>query len=142
MSYVSESKREYIRQRAGNSCEYCLSQQKYVFGKFQIDHITPIAEGGADDDENLCLACEMCNQFKWAKIEGIDPQSGILAPLFNPRVDNWNDHFIWTAEGYEIIGLTNKGRATVDVLRMNNQIAVTVRKHWCTVGWHPPESKS
>ena len=39
----------------------------------------------------------------------------------------------------EIVGLTEVGRATVSALKMNNHLAVTVRKNWCMVGWHPPE---
>lgn len=140
MSYVSEATRELVRQRAIHSCEYCLSQQKYVFGQFQIDHIIPIAKGGEDHERNLCLACEMCNQFKWTRTEGTDPQSGNNVGLFNPRQDIWEDHFIWAVDATEIIGLTETGRATVDVLRMNNKLAVTVRKNWCAVGWHPPKS--
>ena len=128
MSYLSEETRTRVRQRARNRCEYCLGLQDFVFAVFQIDHIWPVSLGGTDDESNLCLACEMCNQYKWARIEGIDP-----------RQDHWNDHFIWSEDGTEIVGLTEPGRATVAVLRMNNKIAVTVRKNWCNVGWHPPE---
>lgn len=139
MSYLSEETRGNVRQRAKNRCEYCLCLQDFVFAVFQIDHIWPVALGGSDDEDNLCLACEMCNQNKWARVDGIDPLSGNRVPLFNPRQDKWSDHFIWSEDGSEIAGLTETGRATVVVLRMNNNLAVTVRKNWCKVGWHPPE---
>ena len=139
MSYLSEATRARVRQRAKNRCEYCLCHQDFVFAMFQIDHIWPVSLGGMHEEENLCLACEMCNQYKWARVEGIDPLSGKQASLFNPRQDHWNDHFIWSEDGTEIVGLTETGRATIAVLRMNNKFAVTVRKNWCNVGWHPPE---
>jgi hypothetical protein len=30
------------------------------------------------------------------------------------------------------------GRATVEVLNMNNDLAVLVRRNWIQAGWHPP----
>ncbi len=138
MSYISAKVRKRVRQRARNRCEYCLSQQDLVNSPFQIDHFIPIAHGGSDDEDNLCLACEMCNQFKWARIDAVDPQTGHRTSLYNPRQDMWSDHFIWSADGTEIVGLTEIGRATVNALKMNNNLAVTVRKNWCNVGWHPP----
>lgn len=70
---VSEETREFVRRRAGNCCEYCLSHQDYVLGRLQVDHITPRAADGVDEVENLCLACELCNQYKWKKTIGLDP---------------------------------------------------------------------
>jgi HNH endonuclease len=35
-------------------------------------------------------------------------------------------------------GLTPVGRATVEALRINNEIAVEVRRNWVLAGWHPP----
>ncbi|WP_353771986.1 HNH endonuclease [Okeania sp. SIO2G5] len=46
----------------------------------RIQHILvaqfqPVSKGGFDSEENLCLACELCNQYKWTQTEGIDPQT-------------------------------------------------------------------
>ena len=139
MSYLSVKIRKRVRRRAGNRCEYYLSHQDYVNSPFQIDHFIPVSRGGSDNEDNLCLACEMCNQFKWARIDALDPQTGHRVPLFNPRREQWSDHFIWSGDGTEIVGLTEAGRATVSALQLNNSLAVTVRKNWCQVGWHPPE---
>jgi hypothetical protein len=110
-------------------------------GILQIDHVKPTAKGGSDAEDNLCLACELCNQYKWAKTEGLDPQTGETVALFNPRQQKWQEHFCWSEGGTEIIGLTACGRATVIALRLNNSIAVTVRRNWTRAGWHPPESE-
>ncbi len=137
MTKLSESTRQSVRQRAGNRCEYCHSPQSYVFGWLQIDHILPVAKGGSDDEGNLCLACEFCNQYKWTQTEGIDYQTGEQVPLFNPRQQLWEDHFSWSVDGVEIIGMTAIGRATVLALRLNNDLALIVRKNWIRAGWQP-----
>jgi len=58
--------------------------------------------------------------------------------LFNPRTQNWAEHFTWSIEGTQIEGLTPVGRATVVTLQLNNVIAVMVRREWRSAGWHPP----
>ncbi len=90
---VSDKARQRVRQRASNRCEYCLSHQDYVMGTLQVDHWLPVSRGGMDDEGNLCLACELCNQHKWAKTEAIDPMSGESCPIFNPRTQSWSKHF-------------------------------------------------
>jgi 5-methylcytosine-specific restriction endonuclease McrA len=86
MSPLSEIIRQRVRQRAQNRCEYCLSQQDYIMGRLlgrlQIDHIQPLAKGGVDTEDNLCLACELCNQYKWTQTESLDSESGKTVSLF------------------------------------------------------------
>jgi hypothetical protein len=137
---LSETLRRQVRQRAGNRCEYCMSHQDYVLGQLQVDQIVPVAKGGADAANNLCLACELCNQYKWTRTRGPDPQTAKQVALFNPRRQKWAQHFCWSEDGVEVIGLTPCGRATVAVLRLNNSLALTVRRHWVSAGWHPPEA--
>lgn len=139
MSNLSEPLRNVVRNRAKNRCEYCLSHQDYVMGRLQIDHIQPVAKGGLDTEDNLCLACELCNQYKWTQTEAEDLETGETVALFNPRQQSWNDNFAWSKEGTEIIGKTACGRATANALRLNNRLAVTVRRNWVRAGWHPPE---
>lgn len=139
MSLLSETLRKKVRQRAKNRCEYCLSHQDYMMGRLQIDHIQPLAKGGVNTEDNLCLACELCNQYKWTKTEGLDIESGQVVSLFNPRNQKWKEHFTWNPEAIEIIGITACGRATISALRLNNNLAVTVRKNWVQAGWHPPD---
>ncbi|MFQ5825003.1 MAG: hypothetical protein ACE5JB_13190 [bacterium] len=58
--------------------------------------------------------------------------------MFNPRTQDWKEHFRWSQKGTHIAGLTPIGRATVEALRLNNEIAVEVRRNWILAGWHPP----
>ena len=137
---LSQDLRQIVRERAGNRCEYCQSHQDYTMGQMQVDHIWPKVKGGSDEVDNLCLACELCNQYKWAKTTGPDPESGQETNLFNPREQQWGKHFVWSTDGILIYGLTACGRATVEALRLNNPLAVTVRRNWVIAGWHPPKS--
>jgi hypothetical protein len=139
MTTIPESVRQRVRQRAGDRCEYCLSPQTLVMGRLQIDHVLPLAKGGSDAEDNLCLACELCNQYKWTKTEAVDPQTSVIVPLFNPRYQAWHRHFVWSENGIEILGKSAAGRATVIALRLNNPLAKAVRRNWVKAGWHPPK---
>ena len=116
---LSETLRQQVRDRAGNRCEYCLSHQDYIMGRLQIDHIQPIVKGGTDDINNLCLACELCNQSKWEQTEGIDPETQSTVSLFHPRSQIWKEHFEWVENGTRILGLSPEGRATVGNVSIN-----------------------
>ena len=59
--------------------------------------------------------------------------------IFNPRTQIWNEHFQWREDGLHIDGLISCGRATVEALKLNNSIALTVRANWIKAGWHPPK---
>lgn len=128
-----------VRTRAQHRCEYCQSPQRYVFGKLEIEHIVPRAASGTDNEKNLCLACRMCNGFKGTQTRGLDPLTGKQVRLFDPRLRKWPQHFKWSEDGTQIIGRTACGRATVIALRLNNAIAVMVRREWVAAGWHPPK---
>ncbi len=52
--------REYLLLKWGHACAYC--QKKDV--PLQIEHIIPKAKGGSNRVNNLCVACEPCNQKK------------------------------------------------------------------------------
>lgn len=138
--YVSAEVEQKIRQAAKNRCGYCLSPQHLVMARLEIEHIIPLAKGGSSEEDNLWLACPLCNRYKGDKIEAVDPQTGQAAPLFNPRTQNWFNHFRWAEDGLRIIGLTAIGRATVSALHLDDDPdALIVRSYWVMAGWHPPQ---
>ena len=139
-SRIPAEVRERVRHAAADRCGYCLSRQEYVLGRLHVEHIIPVARGGSDDEDNLWLACSLCNNYKGTQTEEVDPLTGATVTLFNPRLDSWADHFRWTEEGALIEGTTPCGRATVLALQLNNVLAVTVRRGWIRAGWHPPEA--
>lgn len=137
MARISDNLRQQVIERARERCEYCQTQQIIVVA-MEIDHIIPESAGGETNLDNLCLACVGCNGFKLDFQIGIDPDTEKEAPLFNPRTQNWHEHFKWNGDGLNIIGLTATGRATVVRLRMNRDAVVNSRRRWVEAGWHPP----
>jgi hypothetical protein len=93
---------------------------------FQIEHIRAKQHGGRFRENNLALACPRCNAYKGPNLTAIDPQSDELAVIFNPRIDQWADHFALV--GIEIVGLTPTGRATAALLHMNDVERLEMRE--------------
>jgi hypothetical protein len=95
-----------VREAAHHRCGYCLSPQRLVMARLEVEHIIPLAKGGTDDEANLWLACPICNGHKSDKTEAVDAETGVTVPLFNPRTQRWTDHFVWSGDGIRIIGTT------------------------------------
>ncbi len=136
---IPEKTKANIRRLAKNRCGYCLSHQDYVWDILEIDHIIPLVKGGKDDEQNLWLICSTCNNSKYNKTEAFDLITRQNIPLFNPRLQNWHEHFKWSNDAAEIIGKTPIGRATVTALNLNRERFIKVRKNWFSAGWHPPK---
>jgi hypothetical protein len=100
-----------------------------------VDHIDP---HGGDNVYNLCLACWNCNTSKHQATAALDPETQEMVRLFNPRHDEWPEHFEWIDGGIWLRGLTAIGRATIDRLKMNRAVVVIARKRWIEGGYHPP----
>jgi hypothetical protein len=139
--YISAAIKARIREAAKNRCGYCQSQQKYVLGILEIEHMISTAAGGSDEEENLWLSCRLCNSYKGIQTKALDPISDQTVPLFHPRTQTWSEHFAWSEDGVYVMGLTPCGRATVLAIQLNNDYAVTVRQSWVSVGWHPPREE-
>ena len=102
--------------------------------------VVPLAAGGPCDEENLWLACPLCNGYKGIQTHAHAPETGETVALFNPRRQVWSEHFCWSGDGVEILGLTSCGRATVVALKLNNESIIRARRRWVLAGWHPPAS--
>ena len=140
---VSTETHRFVRQRAQSLCEYCHSPEYLSPDRFTLDHILPQSLGGSDDESNLALCCHRCNERHYNFIIGIDPETNEIVSLFNPRQQQWHEHFIWTADGLKILGITTTGRATCQRLDFNDRnrddgAILTARWFWVQGGWHPP----
>jgi hypothetical protein len=123
---MNESTREFVRQRAGDRCEYChIHQRELPFASFHVEHVIARQHGGGDEAENLALACHQCNRHKGTNLSGIDPVAQDVVRLFDPRQLRWDEHF--AIRDFAVIGLTATGRATVALLRMNSPDRVALR---------------
>ena len=90
-----------------------------------MEHIVPRKHGGGDQDQNLALACIDCNLAESSNLAGIDPLTGQTVSLFNPRTQQWKEHFLWN--GALLKGLTPVGRTTIRVLNVNEDERQQVR---------------
>lgn len=137
--HISKAKRRRIAVVTRYRCGYCLTSQRIIGPLLEIDHIIPEARGGTSDEQNLILACPTCNSYKSDQVEAVDPVTQQVVPLFDPRAEDWNEHFEWIERGAVVLGKTSKGRATVITLNMNHPDIVSARRLWVIAGWHPPE---
>jgi 5-methylcytosine-specific restriction endonuclease McrA len=112
--------------------------------RFTVDHVTPKSLEGSDEIDNLALACRRCNERRYNFVAGIDPETREIVPIFNPRRQKWEEHFVWTEDGTVIQGITPTGRATCTRLDLNDSRYQTddsirgTRQFWIRTGLHPP----
>lgn len=75
----------------------------------------------------------ICNKRKGPNIASIDPDTGMVVPLYNPRKQKWQEHFQLRYDG-TIIGLTPEGRATASLLEFNSSERVQERRGLMELG--------
>ena len=127
--------RDLVRGRAGNRCEYCLLRQEHSHLTHHVEHIVAKKHGGSDELANLALACHRCNLRKGTNLTGIDTLTGGVVALFDPRRNQWQDHF--RPIDVRIEGTTPIGRATVNVLAMNDARRLDLRQELILRGEFP-----
>jgi HNH endonuclease len=137
-AYISVDLQRQIRNRWLDRCAYCLTAESLTATTFEFEHIIPRSAGGETILENLCLSCPSCNRYKTNRQNIIDPVTEKVIPLFHPQLQVWKEHFSWNDDASEIVGLTDIGRVTIDLLKMNRLQLVRVRKLWIKLGEHPP----
>ena len=134
-----------VARRAKHRCEYCRLPQAAEVMDFTVDHVVPKAAGGRSEFSNLALACLACNSKKWKFTHWFDPRDPEKkrdVPLFSPRRERWRTHLTWDPnDPTTIIGKTPIGRATIELLDMNSQRLVEIRRWLMLVNRHPPRDK-
>ena len=125
--------------RANYYCEYCRSQEQFSPSNFSVDHIIPSSKFGEDDLDNLCYACQACNNYKYTDTSTTDPVTGQHSALFNPRQHGWEEHFRWNEDTTEFLGTTPIGRATIVKLKLNRSGVKNLRSALQRLGLHPPK---
>ena len=135
MTYIPEALRQLVFERASGACEYCLIHQDVYLYPHEVDHIIPEKHRGLTDADNLCLSCMECNRHKGTDFASFDPETGDVTRLFNPRTDQWAEHF--RLEGASIQPLTAIGRVTVFVLALNDEMRRQERAALMKMGRYP-----
>lgn len=126
-----------IANRANYRYEYCRAPESVFNFHFEVEHIIPVSLDGSDDEPNLALSCQSCNVFKSDCIAVFDEVTQSQIPLFNPRQDDWDEHFSVNIETAEIVGVTPIGRVTVIQLRMNSAAQIRARLQWIRLELFP-----
>ncbi|MCU0497318.1 MAG: HNH endonuclease [Anaerolineae bacterium] len=135
MTYIPESLRRQVIEKANQRCEYCLVHQQDTLFVHEIDHIIPEKHRGETVESNLCLACFDCNRFKGSDFASFDPLNKQVTLLYHPRKDVWKDHF--ELNGPTIIPRTAVGRVTIFVLKLNLSHRLFERQALIEVGRYP-----
>lgn len=117
VTYIPVALRRLVEERANRLCEYCLMSANVTFFSHEVDHIIPEKHGGETNADNLAFTCWRCNRYKGTDLGSFDPQTGAFSFLFNPRTQQWTEHFM--IEEHLILGLTLEGRTTVRLLKFN-----------------------
>ncbi|WP_448601928.1 HNH endonuclease [Thermoleptolyngbya sp.] len=61
--------RRYVMERDRHQCNHCGAGSEQA--ELTVDHIIPLAQGGANDLSNLQVLCRRCNS---TKRHGFDPK--------------------------------------------------------------------
>lgn len=92
-SYISTALRRMVEERAKYRCEYCLLPNNISFFSHEIDHVIAEKHGGQTEENNLAYSCLYCNRYKGSDLGSFDPLTGDFSFLFNPRLQQWSEHF-------------------------------------------------
>lgn len=125
-AYVSAALRRLVYERAQSACEYCLVPEITALISHEVDHVIAEKHGGQTNENNLALACTICNKYKGSDLASIDPLNGEIVRLYQPRRDCWQDHF--QLRDGEIVALDAIGRVTVRLLQMNRPERIEERR--------------
>lgn len=129
---------ELVAKDARFQCGYCRCPQQVLPYRLEIEHLQPISLGGTDERDNLWLSCHRCNKLRSNRTQVTDPLTGDEVPIFHPRRDHWNGHFLWEERGLLIVGSTACGRGTVSLLELNDSYHLSARTVWMIAGAYPP----
>ena len=136
MIRISEKLRKQVAENAKFKCEYCLVPEFFLATTFHIDHIRSVKHGGQTSLKNLAYACPQCNRTKGSDIASYTDNDEIIR-FFNPRLDNWSDHFSMLFEG-EITHLSAIGEVTSRTFNFNMEDKVVLRKSLIEIGVYNP----
>lgn len=133
-------KSEFIENIIGDSkglCEYCQNQVAFSFSPFSIELLNRRINFGKPTIENMIYICQSCSNYRNFSANGFDTISGKNSTLFNPRTDEWSKHFTWSDDFNFLIGLTSKGRTTIEKMQLNRETLIKYRCILISINKHP-----
>ena len=135
MSYISKSVRKLVVLRAGNRCEYCRVPEYLSSFDYHIEHIIGVQHGGGNTQNILAYCCAPCNWKKGPNIATILEIDQPIVPLFNPRKQNWFNHF--QVDGGILIPISRVEAATIKLLELNQPKKIEERIEMVKAGFYP-----
>jgi len=126
--YIPAKVRRQVAMRANFMCEYCLMPDDPSSGyyKHQIDHIISLKHRGTNGTGNLAYCCFHCNSCKGPDVGSIYDKTGLFVGFFNPRTQNWSDHF--DLLNFVIEPITATGWVTAMMLQFNTPMRIELRR--------------
>ena len=131
--YIPEVLRKLVTDRALSRCEYCKIHTENSFFTFHIEHIISLKHGGKTISDNLALACPICNLNKGTDIATFIESTDEVIRFFNPRNDNWDEHFEIENSGL-IFRKTLIGASTIKILNLNHPESIIERREMLRLG--------
>ncbi|HEX6800655.1 MAG TPA: HNH endonuclease signature motif containing protein [Ktedonobacterales bacterium] len=118
-TYIPARLRRAVISRALQCCENCWTPDDAPLVAHEVDHVIAERHKGKTELANLAYACFRCNRLKGSDLSSIDPQTGTITRLYNPRTDRWIEHFRLLTDA-AIVAQSAIGRTTLDFLDMND----------------------
>ena len=135
--------RPFVRADFVRQCAYCLMTETFAGGEenFELDHFRPKSRFPLllNDFLNIYYACHPCNFTKldhWPPRE-LEARGRGIVDLCS---EEFETHFSVQATG-EWVGKTDSGDYTIDLLRLNRQNLVYLRRWLAKVGFAPHETR-
>ena len=133
---ISSAVRREVAARSNARCECCLLPEIASFYKFHLDHIRSLKHGGTDELGNLAYCCPDCNYHKGSNVGTFSHDNETLVRFFNPRTDDWEEHFDLLQEG-AIHGKSDIGLATEKIFRFNEVERLIFRRQLVDLNLYP-----
>lgn len=124
---ISKGLRFDIFRRDSFICQYCGAKPPDVV--LEIDHITPVVEGGTNDQMNLVTSCEACNRGKGKKQ---------IDPVARPDAD-----LAWLEAQQELVELRRYQEVLKEQNRIRRDLVGDFQDFWQDISgldWAPTES--
>ncbi|MEG4456153.1 HNH endonuclease signature motif containing protein [Microcoleus sp. N9_A1] len=132
---ISAELRRLVIERASGHCEYYLIHQDVSIYSHEVDHIIALKHCGQTRAENLAFSGLSCNRYKGSDLATIDPVNDEIVPLFHPRRQVWDEHFVLNDARIE--GITQIGQATSRLLKLNAPNRILERQILIDIGRYP-----
>ena len=137
VTYINAELRRRVIARADELCEYCLIRARELIPDCEVDHIVSEKHDGATHEDNLAYACFLCNRYKGSDVGSFVPGTNTLVRFYNPRTDQWADHFAFAGDNITILSQSEIGEVTARIFNFNHPNRLSERQELQASGLYP-----